>query len=189
MDFKLVVIGASLGGLKALASILSELPADFPLPIAIVQHRTRDNGNSLRSILQLISNLTLEEPNDKAEIKPGRVYLAPPNYHLLVEKGHFALSTDPPVEYSRPSIDVLFESAALAYGASLIGIILTGANRDGARGASLIKHYGGYVIVQDPQTAESPAMPEAVLGMTPVDRVLPLEEIAAALVQIQAAPL
>lgn len=183
MDFKLVVIGASLGGLKALVAILSKLPANFPLPVAIVQHRTRENGDSLRATLQVISNLVLEEPDDKAEIRPGRVYLAPPNYHLLVEKGHFALSTDSPVEYSRPSIDVLFESAALAYGASLIGVVLTGANRDGARGARVIKDCGGYVIVQDPLTAESPTMPEAALALAEADQVLALEEIGNALVR------
>ena len=184
MDFKLVVIGASLGGLKALAAILSGLPPNFSLPIALVQHRTRDGGDSLRSALQLSSKLVLEEPDDKAEIKPGRVYLAPPNYHLLVENGHFALSTDAPVEYSRPSIDVLFESAALAYGESLIGIVLTGANRDGARGAKVVKDCGGYLVVQDPLTAESPIMPEAALAQVQADRVLPLEDIAPALVQV-----
>jgi two-component system chemotaxis response regulator CheB len=134
--------------------------------------------------LQLESRLLLEEPEDKAEIKPGRVYLAPPDYHLLVENGYFALSIDTPVECSRPSIDVLFESAALAYGRRLIGVVLTGANRDGARGASAIKEGGGYVIVQDPITAKSPAMPEAALTVTQVDRVLALEEIAAALVKV-----
>jgi two-component system chemotaxis response regulator CheB len=169
--------------MKALATILSELPANFQLPIAVVQHRTRDTGDSLRATFQLASNLELEEPDDKTRIRPGRVYLAPPNYHLLVEKGHFALSTDPPVEYSRPSIDVLFESAALAYGPGLIGVVLTGANRDGARGASAIKECGGYLIVQDPLTAESRTMPEAALAMAQVDRVLALEEIATALVQ------
>ena len=183
MGFKLVVIGTSLGGLKALAAILSELPADFRLPIAIVQHRTRDNGDTLRATLQLVSRLTLEEPDDKAEIKPGRVYLAPPNYHLMVEEGHFALSTDPPVEYSRPSVDVLFESAAIAYGPDLIGVVLTGANRDGGRGACAIKERGGYLIVEDPRTAESPVMPKAALALTPVDQVLPLGEITAALVE------
>lgn len=187
MGFKLVVIGASLGGLKALAAILGELPAGFKLPIAIVQHRTRDSSDTLRSTFQLGSRLPLEEPDDKAAIRPGRVYLAPPNYHLLVEKGHFALSTDPPVEYSRPSVDVLFESAAHAYGPELLGVVLTGANRDGARGARLIKASGGYLIVQDPRTAECPVMPQAALALTPVDRVLGLDEIAAALLEAAAA--
>lgn len=180
MGFKLVVIGTSLGGLKALATLLGQLPADFPLPVAVVQHRTRETGDTLRIILQAETSLRMEEPDDKAEIRPGRVYLAPPNYHLLVEPGHFALSTDPPVEYSRPSVDLLFESAAVAYGPDLIGVILTGANRDGKSGACAIKERGGRLIVQDPSTAESPVMPEAALPWA--DRVLRLEEIAAALV-------
>jgi two-component system chemotaxis response regulator CheB len=181
MDFKLVVIGASLGGLKALATLLGQLPADFPLPVAIVQHRTRETGDTLRTVLQFETSLRLVEPDDKAEIAPGRVYLAPPNYHLLVEQGYFALSTDPPVEFSRPSVDVLFESAAYTCGPKLLGVILTGANRDGARGACSIKERGGYLIVQDPQTAECPIMPEAALPWA--DVVLNLEEIAGALVK------
>ncbi len=184
MDFNLIVIGASLGGSKALAAILRGLPANFQPPIVIVQHRTRETSDGLRSLYQVSSRLVLEEPDDKAEIKPGRVYLAPPNYHLLVEEGHFALSTEGPVEYSRPSIDVLFESAAFVYGPGLIGVVLTGANRDGARGASAIKKCGGYLIVQDPLTAESPIMPGAVLALTQVNQILSLEKIAAALVQV-----
>ncbi|MDB5081387.1 MAG: CheB methylesterase [Chloroflexi bacterium] len=184
MDYKLVVVGASLGGFDALTTILENLPGNFKLPIVVVQHRTRDTGDTLRANIQLRSHLLLVEPDDKTEITPGKVYLAPPNYHLLVEKGYFALSIDPPVEYSRPSIDVLFESAAIAFGPALIGVVLTGSNRDGAKGVSLVKEYGGYVIVQDPLTAESKTMPEAALALSQVDRVLPLEEIPLALAEL-----
>ncbi len=122
--------------------------------------------------------------DDKQWIKPGTVYLAPANYHLLVERGHFELSVDDAVAYSRPSVDVLFESAADAYGASLAAVVLTGANRDGARGVARVKEKGGFVIVQDPKTAEAPSMPEAAIAAARVDRILPLERIGPFLVEL-----
>ena len=126
----------------------------------------------------------MAEAEDKEAIVPGRVYLAPAGYHLLVEDEHFALSTEPPVWYARPSIDVLFESAAEARGAQVIGVILSGANADGARGLAFIKRCGGIAVVQDPATAESSAMPNAALSATETAEILPLEEIAPFLVRV-----
>jgi two-component system chemotaxis response regulator CheB len=128
--------------------------------------------------LQRSSGLPVSEPDDKEPIARGRVYLAPRDYHLLIEGRHFALSTEAPVCYARPSIDVLFESAADAYGKDVIGVILTGKNRDGARGLAAIKKCGGLAVVEDPATAEAREMPEAALAATIVDRVLPLGGIA-----------
>lgn len=184
MAFELVVIGTSAGGLTALETLLSGLPADFPLPLVLVQHRSVDSGEMLGTLLRRHCLLPVREPQDKEPMLPGRVYLAPPDYHLLVEAGGFALSTDRPVRYARPSIDVLFESAADAYGAGVIGIVLTGANSDGARGAERIKARGGVVMVQEPTTAECPIMPRATLDRVTVDRVASLEEIAADLVRL-----
>lgn len=184
INFDLVVVGTSLGGLYALKTLLAGLPQSFPLPMAIVQHRSRDGGSHLGLLLQEVCRLSILEAEDKAPIIPGQVYLAPADYHLLVERGHFALSTEAPVSYSRPSIDVLFESAALAYQERLIGVVLTGANQDGACGAVEIKKRGGWVIVQEPATAESAIMPRAAIAATNVDKVLRLEEIPACLVNL-----
>jgi two-component system, chemotaxis family, protein-glutamate methylesterase/glutaminase len=175
----LIVIGASLGGLLALRQILQQLRPDFSIPIAIAQHRHRDLQRSLVASLQESSPLPLREVEDKDEILPGKIYLAPADYHLLVELGYFGLSTDLPVSYARPSIDVLFESAADAYGNQTVGVILTGANQDGAVGAAAIKAQGGLVLVQKPETAESAAMPAAAIAQTCVDSVLSLSELAA----------
>lgn len=178
MSFEIVVIGASFGGLSALALFLPELAPEFPLPVVIVQHRKKDGDDGLCEYLRRRSRLPLIEPNDKEKLEPGRVYLAPRDYHLLIEKSIFALSTESPVAYARPSIDVLFESAADVYHERAIGVILTGANRDGARGLARIKALGGLAVVQDPLSAESPAMPEAAIKATPVDKILPLPGIA-----------
>ncbi len=171
------MIGASYGGLAALQVILPELSPNFPLPVIIVQHRLKDANDGLCDYLRKLCRLPLEEPNDKEAVEPGCVYLAPPDYHLLIERSIFTLSTESPVGYARPSIDVLFESAADAYREKLAGVILTGANRDGARGLAKIKALGGLTIVQDPQSAESRAMPEAALQATEVDQLLRLEQI------------
>ncbi|HEY0006008.1 MAG TPA: chemotaxis protein CheB [Pyrinomonadaceae bacterium] len=176
--FEIIVIGTSYGGLSALQILLPGLEADLSLPIVIVQHRGKAEAGGLCEFLQKRSPLPLAEPDDKEEILPGHVYLAPQDYHLLVEKGHFALSTEGPVGYARPSINVLFESAADAYRAHVVGVILTGANTDGARGLAKIKLHGGLAIVQDPLSAESQSMPEAAIAATDVDRVLPITEIA-----------
>ncbi|MDT5060941.1 MAG: two-component system, chemotaxis family, protein-glutamate methylesterase/glutaminase [Acidobacteriota bacterium] len=178
MAFEIVVIGASYGGLSALQILLSELSPEFSLPVVIVQHRRKDGDDGLCEYLRKRSRLPLIEPNDKEKVEPGCVYLAPRDYHLLIEKSIFALSTESPVGFARPSIDVLFESAADVYRERIIGVILTGANRDGAKGLAKIKSFGGMALVQDPESAESPAMPEAAISATAVDSILPLPEIA-----------
>ena len=177
MKAEIVVIGASLGGLKALEVVLGALPKSFSLPIAVVQHRRQDSEERLVALLTKHVAIPVCEPDDKDELAPGRVYVAPSDYHLLVEAEGFGLSTDAPVCHARPSIDVLFESAASAYGNRTVGVILTGANQDGAEGATRIKERGGVMVVQDPKTAESAAMPRAVLEATDADHVLPLTEI------------
>ena len=178
MAFEIVCIGASYGGLSALQTVLPELASDFPLPVVVTQHRKKDADDGLCEYLRKRSRLPLVEPNDKEKVEPGRVYLAPRDYHLLIEKSIFALSTESPVGFARPSIDVTFASAADVYHERVIGLILTGANADGASGLARIKALGGMALVQDPQSAESRAMPEAAIAATDVDRVLPLSEIA-----------
>jgi two-component system, chemotaxis family, protein-glutamate methylesterase/glutaminase len=182
--YEIVVIGCSMGGMNALQTIFGALPKDFPVPIAVVQHRYRTSSESLPAFFRRNSELKVVDTTDKEWLKPGTVYLAPANYHLLVERGELSLSVDDAVAYSRPSIDVLFESAAMAYGSGVIGVVLTGANADGARGAAEIKKRGGFVVVQDPATAESPSMPQAAIEATRVDRILPLDRIGPFLVEL-----
>ena len=174
--YRIVVIGASAGGLHALRTVLEALPADFTIPIVVVQHRSRDS-ELLCELLQETTPLRVIEVNDKVGTAPGHVYVAPPDYHLLVEEGYFALSVDEPVRFSRPSIDVTFESAVDSYGMDTIGVVLTGANQDGAHGLRRIVEAGGYAVVQDPATAEVRVMPQAAIAAVPGARVLPLEQI------------
>jgi two-component system chemotaxis response regulator CheB len=177
--YDLVCIGASWGGLKAVGEVLAALPAEFDLPIAIAQHRHRDSqAETLAELLQAKTNRPVLDVDDKMPIASGHVYVAPPNYHLLVERGWFALSVDEHIQYARPSIDVLFETAARAYGAGVIGIILTGANADGALGLAGIKNAGGVALIQDPLGAARRTMPDAAIAATVADAVLPVEEIA-----------
>jgi two-component system chemotaxis response regulator CheB len=187
MIHRLIVLGASFGGFDALKTVLRALPAGFPVPLAIVQHQAAP-GSGLASLLQRHSALVVVDAEDKDDIAPGVAYLAPPGYHLLVERGSLALSIDPPVEHARPSIDVLFESAADVYGPEVVGVILTGTGRDGAAGLAQIKRRGGIAIVQDPATARRAAMPEAAIASTPVDLILPVERIGAWLEQLEARP-
>lgn len=175
MKFELVVIGASLGGLHALRVVLGALPKNYSLPVVIVQHRKGED--ILSALLATHCELPVSEAEDKEPLIGGHVYLAPSNYHLLVEAGHCALSTDEPVNYAQPSIDVLFESAADAYDDRVIGVILSGTGADGARGLAAIKRRGGLTITQDPATAEACAMPEAAIAAARVDAVLSLQEI------------
>ncbi|BAY10759.1 chemotaxis protein CheB [Calothrix sp. NIES-2098] len=188
--FELIVIGASLGGLNALTIVLGNLPKNFPVPIAVAQHRQPYTDDNLSAFLQKHSNLIVKDAEDKEEIIPGTVYLAPADYHLLVECGvscesrHFALSTEAAVTYTRPSIDVLFESAADAYAQKVIGVVLTGANHDGTSGLTRIKALGGKAIIQDPKTAECPIMPQSAIASVIVDKILPLTDIASFLTQI-----
>ena len=174
----IVVVGTSAGGLKALDVLLGALPADFPLPIVTVQHRSRESSDAYASVIGASTKLPVHEIDDgDALVGPG-VFLAPPDYHVIVEPGRLSLSTEETVAYSRPSIDVLFETAADAYGARVLAILLTGANADGAKGLVRVKQAGGTAIVQDPHTAEAPEMPAAGIAMAQVDRILPLEDIA-----------
>ena len=176
---KIVVIGTSAGGLRALEEILRSLTKAFPVPIVCVQHRSRDSTDAFAKVLSLATSLPVREAEDGAPLDVPALYVAPPDYHVLVEPGFLALSTEDPVSFSRPSIDVLFESAADAYGEGVLAVLLTGANSDGARGIARVKQAGGTAIVQDPRTAESPDMPRAAIAAAQVDRVLPLEGISA----------
>ena len=183
---ELVAVGTSLGGLNALTTLLGQLPPDLAVPVVIVQHRSASpDGAGLAAILQDQTRLRVLEAEDKMPLEAGRVYLAPADYHLLVEqRGLLALSTDGPVRSARPSIDVLFETAAEAYGDGLIGVLLTGASADGADGLVRIKARGGWAIVEDPSTAECRTMPAAGLAVTAVDYVLPLAKIGSHLVTL-----
>jgi len=176
--YDLVCMGASWGGLKAISQVLADLPEELDLPIAIAQHRHPDSQEgTLAELLQARTSRPVLDVEDKMAIEPRHVYIAPPNYHLLVERGSFALSVDERIRFARPSIDVLFETAAHAYGAGVIGIILTGANDDGAHGLARIKRAGGVAVIQDPLGAARRTMPDAAIAATAADAVLPLEAI------------
>jgi two-component system, chemotaxis family, protein-glutamate methylesterase/glutaminase len=174
----IVVMGTSLGGLHALQQVFQLLPEDFSLPIAVVQHRHKSSNERLPQVLQQWTKLKVVDAEDKQMIKGGHIYLAPADYHLLVEGRTFSLSADEPVKYSRPSVDVLFESAAESCGDSVIAVVMTGANEDGAAGARRIAENGGMVFVQDPSTAESPVMPAAVVREVKGAKIVKVEEIA-----------
>jgi two-component system, chemotaxis family, protein-glutamate methylesterase/glutaminase len=176
--YELICIGASWGGLQAIGQVLSDIPEELEQPIVIAQHRHPDSLEG--TFVQLVQQHTrrrVVDTEDKASIEPRHVYVAPPNYHLLIERGWLALSVDVHVQHARPSIDVLFESAAHAYGETAIGIILTGANEDGAAGLAEIKRRGGVALIQDPAGAQRRSMPDAAIAATVADAVLPLEEI------------
>jgi two-component system chemotaxis response regulator CheB len=174
---RIVVVGTSLGGLNALGILLAGIPRDFAAPIAIAQHRTRDADSGLADLLQRECSLPIAEAEDKTLIEPGHVYLAPPDYHLLIGGDELSLSTEGPVSHARPSIDVLFDSAASSFGSGVIAVVLTGASEDGSEGAAVVKRRGGRVIVQDPKEAESSIMPMAVVNRKLADAVLPLRAI------------
>jgi two-component system chemotaxis response regulator CheB len=179
-----IVIGGSSGALDALSIILPALPAAFPIPIAIVIHVPQSRPSLLADVLGSRCALRVREVEDKAPVAAGTVFVAPPNYHLLIERQRtFALSIDAPIHYSRPAIDALFESAAEAYGESLLAVLLAGANEDGARGVRRIKESGGTVVVQEPRSTHAPEMPNAALRSASVDRVLVPAGIAAFLVE------
>ncbi len=179
-----IVIGASAGAVQALSHILSRLPAAYPVPLLVVIH-VPDGPSGLQTLFAAKCALAIREPEDKEPIVPATVYLAPPGYHLLVERDEtIALSADAPVLFSRPSIDVLFESAADSYGARLVGVILTGANEDGARGAAAVHAAGGTMLVEDPATAYAAAMPTAALARCPAAATLSLDAIADRLLKL-----
>ena len=178
--YELIVIGTSWGGLDAISRLLDGLHADVHQPIVVAQHRspTSEDGG-LERLLARHTRRAVADADDKAPLELDHVYVAPADYHVLVEDGHLALSTEAPVQFSRPSIDVLFESAADAYGSRAVGIVLTGANEDGAAGLARIKDRGGVAIVQDPASSVRRTMPDAAIAATTADAILPLEEIPA----------
>jgi two-component system chemotaxis response regulator CheB len=182
---EMVAMGASTGGLEALIALLEALPRDFAPAIVIVMHIPASNQNLLESVLAPHCRLPVREAEDKEAIAPGTVYLAPPGYHLLVERGGtLALSVDEPINFCRPSIDALFDSAAYAWGEALLGIVLTGANQDGARGLHAIRAAGGLAWVQDPATALAVTMPQSAIEHAGADLILTLPEMACALARL-----
>jgi len=176
---KVLAIGTSYGGLEALKIIIPKFPKDFSLAVLVVLHIGDNNNNSFISYLNSICQLHVKEAEEKEKVKAGIVYFAPPNYHMLIESDNtISLSTEAKVHHSRPSIDVLFESAAWCYKHELIGLILTGLNQDGAAGLQQIKSFGGISIVEDPETAIASIMPLSALHTCKPDYILPLGEIA-----------
>jgi two-component system chemotaxis response regulator CheB len=184
MSYSIASIGTSWGGLTALTRLLGGLPADFSIPIVVVQHRSKDSDRLLTQLLQDATDLKVCEIEDKDELCKGTVHVAPANYHVLVEEGYLSLSIEDPVRFSRPSIDVTFSSAGDTYGARALGVILTGANEDGARGLAHIVKRGGRALIQDPKTAEIPIMPEAAINAVPTAEIIPLGNLAPRLIAV-----
>jgi two-component system chemotaxis response regulator CheB len=183
--YDLIVMGASWGGLDAVRTVLRGLPAELRVPVVVVQHRAADSHpTALRDLLGAVTPLQVSEADDKCRLEPGHVYTAPPDFHTLVDVGHLELSVDAAVAHSRPSIDVLFESAAESYRDRCVGVVLTGANADGAAGLARIVELGGAAIVQDPESAERPEMPSAAVEAVPSAMVVPLDAIAGVLVEL-----
>jgi len=184
-SYDAVVIGGSSGSMEALQKIIPSLNRQLKIAVIVVYHIHPDSGDFMVKYLGQRSELAVRQPIDKEAIEPGVVYIAPPNYHLLVERNRsFALSIDEPVNYSRPSIDVLFQSAADTYTEKLVGIILSGANTDGSLGLKYLKDRGGLAIVQNPETAEMGTMPKGALSAASVDHILDPDGIASFLNQM-----
>src|ERR1035437_4106542 len=184
-QYEAIVIGVSSGGMNAMKVMFSLLTKDFNTPIIIVQHISAHSDNQWIKLLNNQSNLSIKEADEKENIEQGKVYIAPPNYHLMIEKDKtFSLTIDERVNFARPSIDVLFESAAEAYKDKLIGVVLTGSNADGSAGLKRIKECGGLTIVQDPATAESAYMPQSAIAATIPDYILPLKDITELLIKL-----
>jgi two-component system, chemotaxis family, protein-glutamate methylesterase/glutaminase len=176
--YEVIVIGTSWGGLDAVSRLLDGLHDDVHQPIVVAQHRAVEaEEGGLARLLAHHTRRIVTDPDDKTPLEPDHVYISPPDYHVLVEHGHLALSTDAPVQFARPSIDVLFESVADEYGHRAVGIVLTGANADGALGLASIKKRGGVAIVQEPSSSLKRAMPDAAIAATTADAILPLDEI------------
>ena len=185
MKYETIVIGVSSGGMNVMKIMFSLLPKDFNTPIIIVQHISPRSDNKWIKLLNEKSNLPIKEADEKEKIEKGNVYIAPPNYHLLIEKNKtFSLTIDERVNFARPSIDVLFDSAAEAYENKLIGIVLTGSNNDGTNGIKRIQEYGGLTIIQNPETAESAYMPKSAIVAIQPDYILSIEEIIKLLIKI-----
>lgn len=187
MAHDIVVIGVSAGGLEAVCAILRDLPPAIGFALVVVQHRGKDS-HALCEILQRCAQMPVKEAADKDPIQIGHVYLAPADYHLFVDDGHVALSTDAPEFYSRPSIDITFESIADYYGARAIGMVLTGANRDGARGLRYLADRGGLPLLQDPADAEVPVMPAEALRSVPEAEIITLASAARRLCELTDTP-
>jgi len=185
MHYEAIVIGTSSGGMNALKFLFSALPIEFGIPIIIVQHISPRSENQWIKLLNNNSKLYLKEADEKEKIEHGKVYIAPPNYHLMIEQNKtFSLTIDERVNYSRPSIDVLFESAAEAYKNKLIGVILTGSNSDGTKGMKRIKECEGLTVAQDPETAESSYMPASAIAAIQPNYILSLENIIELLIKL-----
>ena len=177
-DIEAIVIGASAGAIASLTQLLPPLGADYPLPILVTVHVPPDQSSNIPSLLQAKCQVTIKEAEDKEFIYPGTVYFAPPDYHVLVEKDRsLSLSNEEPVSFARPSIDVLFESAADVYGKTLLALVLSGANHDGARGSCSVVNAGGIVLVQLPESAGARLMPESTLAACPEARAMSLADI------------
>ena len=187
MSYSVVGIGTSWGGLAALTKLLGDLPADFSIPIVIVQHRSPSSEHLLGQLLQDATGLTVSEIEDKDPLTPGTVHLAPANYHVMIDQDYLSLTVEEPVRFSRPSIDVMLTSAADTYGPGAIGVVLTGANEDGSRGLAHIVRRGGRALVQNPKTAEIPIMPEAAIRAVPTAEVLPLDKMVERLIELSTA--
>lgn len=186
MNYKAVIIGGSAGSFQVVTKILNSLPESFPLPVILCLHRLKHVRSGFVEALSLKSNIPIEEPYDKDQLKSGIAYLAPANYHLFIElMNRVALSTDDPVNHSRPSIDLSFITAANAYREKLIGIILSGANKDGAYGLKKVHDKSGITIVQDPKECEVKTMTESALQFTEVDYIYTTEQIINFLLKIK----
>lgn len=183
--YKAVIIGGSAGSFQVLTKILNSMPKTFNLPILLCMHRLKHVRSGFLEALSIKSNLPIIEPNDKEQIKPGKVYLAPANYHMFIELGNrIALSTEEPVNHSRPSIDLSFITASQAFRDKLVGIILSGANSDGALGLQKVKEFNGLTIVQDPKECQVRTMTESAMKLTKVDHVFTTDEIINFLVKL-----
>lgn len=187
--YGITVVGTSWGGLAALRELVSCLPPDLPVPVVLIQHRHKMSDDALPRLLQDRTSLSVCEVEDKMPIEAGRVYVAPADYHVLIEPdSYFTLSVEEPIRYSRPSIDLTFTSAADAFGGRTIGVVLTGANADGAAGLKRIAERGGAVLIQEPVTSESPTMPTAALQAVPKARVMVLSQIGSAIAELASMP-
>ena len=183
--YQAIVVGCSTGGLAALERFLPLLPADLPVSLVVVMHYATESRNLLVDLLARRCHLAVKEAEEKEALLPATIYVAPPGYHLLIEDDRsFSLSVDAKVSYARPSVDVLFEAAAAVYGERLVGVILTGANHDGAAGLRAIAAAGGLCLVQEPASAEARAMPEAALQACPQARSVALDELATILIEV-----
>lgn len=177
-EYDAITIGASAGGLNLVQDMVSKLPKDFSMAVILVQHIANNSDGGWITLLDSTSPLAIKEAEEKEQIERGKIYIAPPNYHLLVENDFtFSLTVDEKVNYARPSIDVFFETASWVFGNRLVGIILSGGNSDGAKGLKSIKDRGGFTIVQDPKSAESPSMPLAAINLVKPHAILKPNEI------------